>query len=263
MCENASLFVVYNQLQLAVRWASGVQPDTPLGLGHLAIAAAGAGSIVSFILYDGFSSWGAPRRDLMRSSYCSTPIELVKCKMQVQMLSAGAATGQPAAIRTLQGPFSILRSVIQTNGFKGLWLGQTGTLLRESGGSAAWFTMNEFVAKLFIVRRERNANLPAHSLSKKDLNAWELGIAGACAGVAYNVSLFPADSVKSALQTEEELRPRAPGVPRPTFFGTFRSMYRAQGVRGLYAGLGVTVARSAPSSAMIFLIYDGLNKRFG
>jgi len=50
MCENASLFVVYNQLQLAVRWASGVQPDTPLGLGHLAIAAAGAGSIVSFIL---------------------------------------------------------------------------------------------------------------------------------------------------------------------------------------------------------------------
>jgi ornithine carrier protein len=51
MCENASLFVVYNQLQLALRRASGIQPDAPLGLGHLAIAAAGAGSIVSFILY--------------------------------------------------------------------------------------------------------------------------------------------------------------------------------------------------------------------
>lgn len=196
-------------------------------------------------------------------SYRSTPIELVKCKMQVQMLAAGVMTGETVAIRTLQGPFSILRSVVQTNGFKGLWLGQTGTLLRESGGSAAWFTMNEFVARLFIMRRERNAHLPAHSLSKKDLNAWELGIAGACAGIAYNVSLFPADSVKSALQTEEELRPRAPGVPRPTFFQTFKSMYQAQGIRGLYAGLGVTVARSAPSSAMIFLIYDGLNKKFG
>ena len=182
--------------------------------------------------------------------------------MQVQMLAAGVTTGQPTAIRTLQGPFSILRSVIQTNGFKGLWLGQTGTLLRESGGSAAWFTMNEFVAQLFIMRRERNAHLPARSLSKKDLNAWELGIAGACAGIAYNVSLFPADSVKSALQTEEELRPRAPGVPQPTFFQTFKSMYNARGIRGLYAGLGVTVARSAPSSAMIFLIYDGLNKKF-
>lgn len=52
MCENASLFVVYNQLQSAVRRAGGVQPDAPLGLGHLAIAAAGAGSVVSFILYD-------------------------------------------------------------------------------------------------------------------------------------------------------------------------------------------------------------------
>jgi len=116
---------------------------------------------------------------------------------------------------------------------------------------------------VFIMQRERDANLPAHSLSKKDLNAWELGVAGACAGIAYNVSLFPADSVKSALQTEEELRPRAPGVPRPTFFQTFKSMYKAQGIRGLYAGLGVTMARSAPSSAMIFLIYDGLNKKFG
>jgi len=264
MCENASLFVVYNQLQLAVRWAGGIQPDAPLGLGHLAIAAAGAGSVVSFILYGHFFfPSDASRGELTRSSYRSTPIELVKCKMQVQMLAPGVVAGQPVPTRRLQGPFSILRSVIATNGFKGLWLGQTGTLLRESGGSAAWFTMNEFVANLFVMRRERNAHLPAHSLSKKDLNAWELGISGACAGIAYNVSLFPADSVKSALQTEEELRPRAPGVPRPTFFQTFKSMYNARGIRGLYAGLGVTVARSAPSSAMIFLIYDGLNKKFG
>ena len=55
MCENATLFVVYNRLQLAVRWASGTQPDVPLGLRHIAIAAAGAGSVVSFILYEGCS----------------------------------------------------------------------------------------------------------------------------------------------------------------------------------------------------------------
>lgn len=180
------------------------------------------------------------------------------------MLSAGAlAGGSPATIRNLQGPFSILSSVIRTNGVRGLWLGQTGTLFRETGGSAAWFTMNEFVSGLLILRREKAQGLPPHTLSKKDLGAWELAAAGACAGIAYNVSLFPADTVKSAIQTEEELRPRAPGTPRPTFLGTFASMWRAQGIRGLYAGMGVTVARSAPSSAMIFLIYDGLNKHFG
>ena len=60
MCENASLFVVYNQLQLATRWAGRIQPDTPLGLGHLAIATAGAGSVVSFILYGPFFSFRTP-----------------------------------------------------------------------------------------------------------------------------------------------------------------------------------------------------------
>jgi len=187
--------------------------------------------------------------------------------MQVQMLSAGAlaaaTSGAPRKLRNMQGPFSIIASVVRTNGVRGLWLGQTGTLFRESGGSAAWFTTNEFVSGVFIARHEKAQGLSAHSLSKKDLNPWELALSGACAGIAYNVSLFPADTVKSAIQTEEELRPRGPGVPRPTFFSTFTSMYRAQGIRGLYAGLGVTVARSAPSSAMIFLIYDGLNKHFG
>ncbi|KAG8802841.1 hypothetical protein FRC16_008562 [Serendipita sp. 398] len=245
MAENASLFLCYNQLQALIRTSSNHPAGQPLSLGQLAIAAGGAGAVASFLL---------------------TPIELVKCKMQVQMLSAGVLAvsgGNTPEIRKLKGPFSILTSVVRTNGVRGLWLGQTGTLLRESGGSAAWFTMNEFVSGLFISRREKAQGLPAYSLSKKDLSPWELALSGACAGIAYNVSLFPADTVKSALQTEEELRPRAPGVPRPTFVGTFLSMYRAQGIRGLYAGLGVTVARSAPSSAMIFLIYDGLNKHFG
>jgi len=53
------------------------------------------------------------------------------------MLTPGVVAGQPAPAHTLQGPFSILRSVITTNGDKGLWLGQTGTSLGESGGPAA------------------------------------------------------------------------------------------------------------------------------
>jgi ornithine carrier protein len=85
------------------------------------------------------------------------------------------------------------------------------------------------------------------------------------------------------MQTEEELRPLATtgkAPPKPSFFSTFVAMYRAQGIRGLYAGYvshrtfyvfiqrqlcrcGITIARSIPSSAIIFLIYDGMSKRFG
>ncbi|KAG8755315.1 hypothetical protein FRC14_004145, partial [Serendipita sp. 396] len=124
MAENASLFLCYNQLQALIQTSSNHPVGQPLSLGQLAIAAGGAGAVASFLL---------------------TPIEHVKCKLQVQMLSAGVLAvsgGNTPEIRKLKGPFSILTSVVCTNGVRGLWLGQTGALLRESGGSAAWFTMN-------------------------------------------------------------------------------------------------------------------------
>lgn len=213
--------------------------------------------------------------ELIRPTF-RTPIELVKCKMQVQMLvgstspttvrsigsSSTAVTATLASLnlqpaRKLAGPISVLTSIIRTTGFRGLWLGHMGTFIREAGGSAAWFSTKEFVASLLRARHS------GPSASKKDLVAWESAFSGACAGAAFNISFFPADSVKSMMQTEEELRPRGKGIPQPTFIGTFKAMYKAQGIRGLYAGMGITAARSIPSSAIIFLIYDGLKQRYG
>lgn len=207
-----------------------------------------------------------------------TPIELVKCKMQVQMLvtPSPSVAPIPAAqfsgtiphtpqMAKLPGPIEVLKTVIRTTGFRGLWLGQTGTLIRETGGSAAWFGSKEFTAGLLLSHRaKKHPELVSEGkrLTKKDLLLWESALSGASAGVLYNLALFPADTVKSTIQTEGELRPRAKGAPLPTFFGTFRQLYVKQGLRGLYAGCGITIARSVPSSGLIFLIYDGLCKLF-
>lgn len=189
-----------------------------------------------------------------------TPIELVKCKMQVQMLitpspstitGAGAVTPlATASIRELPGPYAVLRDVIRTAGIRGLWLGQAGTLIRETGGSAAWFGTKELVCKLLRRDAPERQLLPSES-----------ALSGACAGAAYNLAFFPADTVKSTMQTEAELRPGTIG--QRSFSTVARELYRAQGIRGLYAGCGITVARSVPSSALIFWIYDGLRARFG
>ena len=199
--------------------------------------------------------------------------------MQVQMLAApppsispipavqfSGTTPQntPRAAR-LPGPIEVLKTVVRTTGFRGLWLGQTGTLIRETGGSAAWFGSKEFTAGLLLsYRSKKHPELAAdgRQLTKKDLLLWESALSGASAGVLYNLALFPADTVKSTIQTEQELRPRAKGAPRPTFFGTLNQLYVKQGLKGLYAGCGITVARAVPSSALIFLIYDGLCKQF-
>ncbi|KAG8967034.1 hypothetical protein FRC03_010881 [Tulasnella sp. 419] len=255
MFENASLFLVYNQLQSLIRKTSGV---TDLNLYQKAIAAGGGGMVASFFL---------------------TPLELIKCKMQVQMMAAeaarlassptaGAALRTPIDPRSLEGPVGIFRNVLRETGFRGLWLGHTGTLLREGGGAMAWFTTKEFVANRLAMHRATSMGKDPSEVTVKDLRMWESAVAGACAGVAYNIALFPADSVKSAMQTEEEMRPLRlkagePLPPKSTFFGTFKALYKARGLRGLYAGCGVTVARSMPSSAMIFVIYDTLDRHFG
>lgn len=76
---------------------------------------------------------------------------------------------------------------------------------------------------------------------------------GAFAGVFYNVLLFPADCIKSTIQTEDELRGLAKsGEGRRSFMHVGRDIVRVRGIKGLYQGCGVTALRAAPSSALIF-----------
>jgi ornithine carrier protein len=49
---------------------------------------------------------------------------------------------------------------------------------------------------------------------------------------------------------------------RARFWEEGTAIWRSYGVRGLYRGCGITVARSAPSSAFIFIIFDALKGRF-
>ena len=64
------------------------------------------------------------------TSVLLTPIELVKCQMQVP-LEAGSTRGP--------GPLAIIAKIFRHHGIGGFWHGQLGTLIRETGGSAAWF----------------------------------------------------------------------------------------------------------------------------
>ncbi|GAA6003017.1 hypothetical protein JCM10207_001947 [Rhodosporidiobolus poonsookiae] len=276
MAENATLFVVYNQTQSLLRHffplPSPANPDDPppISVPQIATAAAVAGAAASFVL---------------------TPVELVKCKMQVQNIIAaepsppfssatipgahaalaGSAAAPANSSAPAPGPIAITRQILRTQGIRGLWLGQTGTFLRETGGSAAWFTTFELLALWFAQRRtDRGETSPSTGgrVTKGDLAAWELMASGASAGVVYNCVLFPADCIKSTMQTEEELRggrATADGKAWKSrgFIETGKEIYRARGIKGLYNGCGITALRAAPSSALIFYIYSRLESIFG
>ena len=75
--------------------------------------------------------------------------------------------------------------------------------------------------------------------------------------MSYNFVFYPADTIKSRMQTEET------GSAKGKFLDTAKVLWRQDGIRGFYRGCGITVFRAAPSSAIIFSIYEALRKHFG
>lgn len=224
--ENACLFFSYNLAQDVLKREFGVKD---LQLKHLVLCGGFSGFTASFIL---------------------TPIELIKCKLQVENLYS----------QHRSSIMSLVRQVIAQDGIKGFWHGQTGTLLRECGGSASWFGTYEFVSNEFKVMR---------GASKESQNqTWELLASGASAGVLYNLSLFPADTVKSKMQTNSVVNSssstgsRSSSSATPTFVSTARQIYKNGGIKAFYRGLGITLIRAVPSNSVIFFTYESLKNNF-
>lgn len=166
------------------------------------------------------------------------------------------------------GPLALIASVYRHEGLRGFWHGQLGTLIRETGGSAAWFGSYESMSALF--RRLAETSSPASRILNDDsaplaapspLPVYQQMLAGALAGMSYNFLFYPADTIKSVMQTEE-VGLITPVGKRNTFLSVGRALWTQQGLKGLYRGCGITVARSAPSSAFIFAVYEGLKEAF-
>ncbi|KAI8064681.1 mitochondrial carrier domain-containing protein [Gongronella butleri] len=233
MVENAALFVGYGQVQQVIRAYSmtGKEQDAwrdlspeerpPLSLSQLVLAGTLSGVIASFVL---------------------TPVELVKCKLQV--------------MRERHRPMDVISAVMRQHGAAGFYRGYLATMLREAGGGACWFGFYEYTCAQFIARRQQHES---RLVTKADLAPTELMLGGALGGMAYNASLYPVDVIKSHMQTDDVL-----GAQRQrSFVQTARQIYTTGGINAFYRGCGITVLRSAPTSAIIFMTFELLNRNFG
>lgn len=187
------------------------------------------------------------------TSFLLTPIELVKCKIQVPETEGGV-------VKAPLKPIPVIRDIFRHQGIRGFWHGQLGTLIREAGGCAAWFGSKETASKLMRDWNELSATSPEELVAMREaaLPLWQQAVAGASAGMSYNFLFFPADTVKSRMQTT----PIGEATQNRTFGKEAAALWKQAGIKGFYRGCGITVLRSAPSSAFIFMVYDGLKKYF-
>jgi hypothetical protein len=206
MIETSCLFTSMGQIKSIM---TAGDDKRILTIPETLVAGGGAGFFVSFIL---------------------TPIELIKCRMQMGT--------------EYTSTFDCMKRSIQGEGPGVLFKGLTATWLREVPGTAGWFGAYETFVRM----------LTPPGTTRQELHPLSIVFAGGLGGMAYWVAFYPADTVKSRIQTAAEYVGKD-----PSFWSVFRSIYAAEGLAGLYAGLGPTLIRAMPANGGVFLIYEMLN----
>lgn len=131
-----------------------------------------------------------------------TPVELVKVRLQTENSHS-----------LYKGPIDCILKSYRADGAGVFFKGHSTTMLRESIGGAAYFGAYEAVCR---------ALLPPGK-SRSELHPLAMIAAGASAGIGYWTTIFPADTVKSRVQSQ---------VDRQSVASVARDILRKEGMRG-------------------------------
>ncbi|GMG46492.1 unnamed protein product [Ambrosiozyma monospora] len=245
--EIASLFVSYKMAQDGLNYLKGRDSKYELTMPEKFLCGGVSGISASFVL---------------------TPVELIKVKYQVENLKQLSPAQKLQQQQQSTSISKLVKSIYQAEGIKGLWKGQTTTLVREFGSSAAWFGAYEMTLEFFKSRNQKSVHLDLAKLqhnNKEDYDhrPLELLIAGGMAGMAYNGILFPVDTVKSIIQSQDHLTGSNGSVNSSnTVLGVSKMIYLKHGLKGFYSGLGITMIKTVPASGIMFYSYETSKKQF-
>lgn len=138
---------------------------------------------------------------------------------------------------------TVVRRVVASEGFAGLYAGMTAPLPFVVALTAALFATNSGIRSLFADGRRDD-----------ELSLQEIAIAGAGAGVAISAIVGPMELVKCRMQAHPDRYRHA--------LDCARKIYAVGGSRAFITGLTATVVREGPGTAIYFGVYEGLVRWF-
>lgn len=178
----------------------------------------------------------------------TAPFERVKVILQVQDQKL-----KPGEKPKYAGGVDVVRQLYAEGGVRSVFRGSAATLARDGPGSAAYFAAYEYI-KRKLTPVDPDTGRPSGQLSLMAITC-----AGAAAGVAMWIPVFPVDTVKSRLQTAEG--------KNVTVGGIVREVYGRGGLKAFFPGFGPALARAVPANAATFLgvelAHQAMNKAFG
>lgn len=162
-----------------------------------------------------------------------SPIELIRTKMQSQKMTNAEM-------------FSSVRQVVQSQGVLGLWRGLPPTILRDVPFSGIYWTCYEYLKSSF------NVVEPTFGFSF---------VAGAISGSVAATITTPFDVIKTHEQIEfgEKFifaENPAKSMPTKSVSERLSTIYRLNGVRGIFSGLGPRLFKVAPACAIMISTFE-------
>lgn len=215
--ENAVLFVSYGRCQDVIRFVS----NTDKGADLSDLQKASAGSLASIF-----------------SAMAICPTELVKCRLQAmhEMEASGQITKGPRST-----VWTVVKTVLKTNGPLGFYQGLTSTIVREIPGYFCFFGAYELCRSKFAQYM---------GTDKDSIGILPLMFSGGFGGACLWLVVYPIDCVKSRIQVHS-LTGKQKG-----FMKTSISIMRTEGFTALYSGLTPTMIRTFPANGALFLAYE-------
>lgn len=168
------------------------------------------------------------------NSFVAGPVEHVRIRLQTQP--------SPPLYR---GPIDCIRQISSQSGlFHGIYRGQIPTFAREFHGMGMYFLTYEALVQ---------HKLASSKITRAELPSSYAMFAGAMAGYGLWLTAYPADIIKSKLQTDS-LNPTSrkyTGV-----VDCIAKTFRQDGVKGFFRGLLPTLVRSPFANAATFVAFE-------
>lgn len=161
----------------------------------------------------------------------SSPIEHIRIRLQTQPHGAN---------RLYNGPIDCVRKISAHQGvLGGVYRGTAVTLLREAQAYGVWFTTFEYLM---------NADAARNHIAREAIPTWKIALYGGLAGEMLWISSYPFDVIKSKMQSDGF----GANQKYASMRDCFQKVWRAEGLRGFWKGIGPTLLRAMPVSAGTF-----------
>ncbi|KAG2254892.1 hypothetical protein Bca4012_040515 [Brassica carinata] len=200
--QNAMVFQIYAILSRS--FDSSVPLEEPPSYRGVALGGVGTGAVQSLLL---------------------SPVELIKIRLQLQ--------------QSTSGPITLAKTILRSEGLKGIYKGLTITVLRDAPAHGLYFWTYEYV-------RER---LHPGCRKSGEETLKTMLVAGGLAGVSSWVVCYPLDVVKTRLQ--QGGHGAYEGIA-----DCFHKSIAQEGYGVLWRGLGTAVARAFVVNGAIFAAYE-------